>query len=230
MDVQIMFQSVSSPSPVWCLYTKKTRIEEIEGRNVIIFEIYYDVKLTPLNRPVLDMQNALQAVNGQAHFNVPIHYQLPPYIMLSHEMLHMLLRLDYILAGLSLPIQEKVADIKNGNLKLFNEFLDITYSQLSPLVQMKSFFELWGAGETQREELIVILGGIYTMETKTFILGETQFLREHYGNNNIITWTHLFFEVIADAQGEITHRKFLNNAFQLKHIQARLEAFPFLIR
>ncbi|MDR2396841.1 MAG: hypothetical protein LBD69_03245 [Puniceicoccales bacterium] len=68
--------------------------------------------LTPLHRPVLDMQNALQAVAGKCSLNTPNSCELPPYIMLSHEMLHMLLRLEYILADSLLSIQEKVDGIK----------------------------------------------------------------------------------------------------------------------
>ncbi|MDR2769366.1 MAG: hypothetical protein LBB19_02300 [Puniceicoccales bacterium] len=228
IDVQIKFQGVcNSSKPIWCLFTPNTWVGKIDECNVIIFEIWYDVKLTPLHRPVLDKQNALQAVDKQGPLNMPRSCELPPYIMLSHEMLHMLLRLEYILASSSLSdVQGKIIGIQNCDFKPFNEFLDATYPQLVPLTQMKNFFELWGAGETQREELIVMLGGTYTTETAMFILGETQFLRERYQDQNIISWTHYLFDMIADAQGEITHRKFLDNAFQLQCVQACLEAFP----
>ncbi|MDR2396840.1 MAG: hypothetical protein LBD69_03240 [Puniceicoccales bacterium] len=93
---------------------------------------------------------------------------------------------------------------------------------------MENFFELWGTGETRREELIVMLGGIYTLGTERFILGETQFLREHHGNPNIISWTHFIFEVIANEQGTITHRKFLDNALLPDCIAECLRAFSFL--
>ncbi|MDR0392653.1 MAG: hypothetical protein LBH52_00245 [Puniceicoccales bacterium] len=223
IDVLIVFLSIRSLQPMWCLYTPRTRIEEIKGRKVIIFEIWYDVNLTQLHRPALNMQ----------HLNLDTlrPCELLPYIMLSHEMLHMLLRLDYILVSSSLPdVEKKITDIKNSDFKSFNEFLDGIYPLGPLLIQMENFFELWsGAAETQREELIVILGRIYhTMSGETSILGETQFLREHYGDPNIISWTHLLLEMITNDAGAIVNRKFLENAFLPDCIASCLEAFPFL--
>ncbi|MDR1254982.1 MAG: hypothetical protein LBJ78_03080 [Puniceicoccales bacterium] len=227
IDVKIKFLGL----PSWCLYTPHTQIVQEKERRVITFEIWYDLQLAQWSRPVLTIQHMLQAIANRDQTTLRTNVLpclLPPYIMLSHEMLHMLLRLDYILAPSALSVQEKVADIQSTNLKLFNEFLDATYPQLVPLTQMKDFFELWGAGETQREELIVILGGVYGIKGEETLLGETRFLNEHYQDSKIISWTHFLFEMITNNEGVITNRRFLDNAFQLECIEKCLAAFSYL--
>ncbi|MDR0647095.1 MAG: hypothetical protein LBF43_01515 [Puniceicoccales bacterium] len=141
IDIKIKFDA----GPL-CLQTSSTNISDRGQHKEVTFVIQYGqaITLSRLGLPsdkvreeviylLSRQQLAGEEVEHLKALMPPI--ELPSYIMLSHEMLHMLLRLDYIFTSMtSKEAIKKANDIKSNHsngYKAFNAFLDQQCPNLS---------------------------------------------------------------------------------------------------
>ena len=98
--------------------------------------------------------------------------EVPPYIILAHELMHYLLRLENYSAGI------------NGGKYSDKTFLNSLIGKITS----ENIISLFGSAKNAKgqayDEFSVIVGHDYTINGKSVFLGETLFLQEYLGTSN----------------------------------------------
>ncbi len=131
--------------------------------------------------------------------------ELPFFITLAHEFLHVLNQLERIqkiktekkeeyegLIKLSLA-DNKLYNALDSILTIQNFLRNKLNLSETDLCLKEEYKKLWqnGTNDDSLDEMIVILGGFREISDKTSVLiGETTFLREYFKNDKIISWSH----------------------------------------
>jgi hypothetical protein len=171
----------------------------------IIYSIGYDPAFTEINRSML--------VNDGGHYKL-FPLPIPPYISIAHELLHLLLRLDFLCR---MENKREIYDWckAEGNeetpaLDKFKIYLKskvpahfLTEEEKDSLCNYEDqFMREYGL----LEEMCVILNNDYECELphSSFPLSETLFMREHYHNDKLICWSHSLWEVITVVREQVS--------------------------